>query len=80
MDKTTIAWIKSTLANDEYSSDEEIITYFMEEGQMSEEEARSWVAKRSFYSMNLVIEDDDGNDIGIYEPKSRTINPLSTTE
>ena len=73
MDKTTIAWIKATLSNDENASDEELITYFMEEGPMSEAEARFWLAKRDFYMMNIVMHDDDGNDIGIYDPKTRTI-------
>ena len=76
MDKITLKWIKSTLANDENSSDEEIVTLFMEEGQMSEEEARAWVAKRTFYSMNIVMHDEDSNDIGIYDPKASIIKPL----
>ena len=76
MDKITLKWIKSTLANDENSSDEEIVTFFMEEGQMSEEEARAWVSKRTFYSMNIVMHDEDGNDIGIYDSKASIIKPL----
>jgi hypothetical protein len=80
MDKTTLKWIKSTLANDEYSSDEEMVAYFMQEGSITEEEARNWVAKRNFYSMNLVIEDEGGKDIGIYDPKDCVVNPLPTPE
>ena len=76
MDKITLKWIKSTLANDENSSDEEIVTFFMEEGKMSEEEARAWVAKRTFYSMNIVMHDEDSKDIGIYDPKASIIKPL----
>ena len=56
-------WIKATLTNDEYSSDEEMMQYFITEGPMSKKEAELWVAKRSYYSMNIVM--DDGS---IYKP------------
>ena len=56
-------WIKSVLSNDEDSSDEELVAYFMKEGPMSEEEARQWVAKRKFYLNNIVF-----NDGSVYNP------------
>jgi polyhydroxyalkanoate synthesis regulator phasin len=54
-----IYWIKATLTNDETSSDEELIKYFMEEGKMTEKEAKKWVAKRSNYMGKIFpIEED----------------------
>ena len=46
MDAKTKQWIKSTLSNDEYSSDEEMLEYFMKEGPLSYEEAARWLALR----------------------------------
>ena len=42
-------WVRDTLCNDEYSSDEEMVHYFMAEGQVSEAQARAWVAERAYY-------------------------------
>lgn len=47
--KNLSAWVLDTLCNDENVSDEEMVTYFMEEGNVSEEQARSWVAEREYY-------------------------------
>ena len=71
MNKQLIGSMKAHLANDENSSDEELVALFIEEGA-TEKEAQEWIAKRSFYSLNMVIHDEDGNDIGIYDPKTRT--------
>jgi hypothetical protein len=68
MDMQTENWIKSTLSNDEYSSDEELIEYFMTEGPMSKEEAEKWVAQRSFYMNNIVM--DNGL---VYNPNTRSL-------
>ncbi len=58
-------WIKAVLSNDEYSSDEEIVTYFMQEGELTSEEAQAWVAKRDFYRNNIVM-----NDGTVYDPRT----------
>lgn len=51
-------WIKATLANDENSSDEELISYFMKEGGLSREEAQKWVSQRTKYLNNIRPDDD----------------------
>lgn len=76
MDEQTIYWVKAQLANNENASDEEIRAYFIE-GGLTEEETHEWMAKRTFYLNNIVLEDDDRNDIGIYDPKTRTVKPLT---
>jgi hypothetical protein len=76
MDKLTIRWIKDQLTNNEYDSDEELRAYFIE-GGLAPEEADQWIAKRDFYRLNMVMQDEDGEDIGIYDPHKRTIKPLS---
>lgn len=63
LDKQTEKWIKATLSNDEYSTDEEMVEYFMTEGKLTKEEAQKWVAQRSFYMNNIVM--DDGS---VYKP------------
>jgi pyrroloquinoline quinone (PQQ) biosynthesis protein C len=69
-------WIKSVLSNDEDSSDEELVAYFMQEGGLTKEEAVAWVTKRSFYLNNIVR--DDGM---VFDPESRTFyNPLKKTK
>jgi hypothetical protein len=75
MDQKTIYWLKTQLTNDENASDEEIRAYFIE-GGLTEEEADEWVAKRTFYRNNIVMEDDEHNDIGIYDPNTRSIKAL----
>lgn len=42
-----LRWINTTLANDEVSTDEELIQHFMKEGKMDREEAAYYVSKRS---------------------------------
>jgi len=39
MDTKTIVWIKQILANDEASSDEELLEHFVKEGGLSRDEA-----------------------------------------
>ena len=71
MDAKTISWLKQTLANDEYSSDEELLEYFMKEGPLSYEEAAQWLALRPQYRIDLFCEAEPGDQIGsgpIYLP------------
>lgn len=49
MDKKNIEWIEAVLANDENSSDAELVAYFMKEGGMTSSEATYWVSKRNDY-------------------------------
>jgi N-acyl-D-aspartate/D-glutamate deacylase len=42
-------WVLDALVNDEYSEDEEMVRYFMQEGNVNEEQARAWVAERAYY-------------------------------
>ena len=61
MDAKTKSWIKSTLANDENSSDEELLEYSVKECGLSRDEAAQWVALRPQYltEMFCTIEPDD---------------------
>jgi hypothetical protein len=76
MDKQTIYWVKATLTNDENASDEEMRASFID-GGLTDAQADEWIAKRRFYRNNIVMEDDDHNDIGIYDPNTRSIKPLT---
>jgi pyrroloquinoline quinone (PQQ) biosynthesis protein C len=58
------SWIKAVLSNDEYSSNEELVKYFMDEGKLTEKQAKKWVAKRNFYLNNIVL-----NDGSVFKPK-----------
>jgi putative acetyltransferase len=42
-------WIAATLSNDENSTDEELVAYFIKEGPMSKEQAQKYVAQRSAF-------------------------------
>jgi hypothetical protein len=64
MDEKTIFWIKQTLSNDEYSSDEEMLEYFMKEGPLSSEEAAQWLALRPRYRTDPFWEAEPGDEIG----------------
>lgn len=48
MTKDTIRWITATLANDEVSTDQELIEHFTAQG-VTPDEAAVWVAKRDQY-------------------------------
>jgi hypothetical protein len=76
MDQKTLYWVKATLTNDENADDEEMRASFIE-GGLTEAEADEWIAKRSFYRNNIVVEDEDRNDIGIWDANTRSIRPLS---
>jgi transposase-like protein len=49
VDSVKRAWIEAILSNDEASSDSQLMELFMDEGGLSESEARSWVLKRDSY-------------------------------
>ena len=61
MDAKTKFWITQCLANDENSSDEELLEYFMREFGLSREDAARWVALRTEYRVNMfcTLEPDD---------------------
>ncbi len=40
-------WIAAVLTNDETASDDELVAYFMQEGNFTKEEAEVLVSKRS---------------------------------
>ena len=76
MDKQTIYSVKAQLTNDENASNEEMRAYFIE-GDLTEAQADEWIAKRTFYRHTIVMEDYDHNDIGIYDPNTRSIRSLT---
>ncbi|MFH7836321.1 MAG: hypothetical protein QXL51_06970 [Candidatus Aenigmatarchaeota archaeon] len=49
-------WIAATLSNDETSTDEELINYFMREGEMSKEEASFYVKQRNRFLQDFTAE------------------------
>ena len=61
MDAKTKFWIKQCLANDENSSDEELLEHFVKAGGLSRVEAAQWVALRTEYRVNMfcTLEPDD---------------------
>lgn len=70
MDAKTKFWIKQTLANDENSSNEELLEFFVEEGGLSQDEAARWVALRPNYLLDIFCTlepDDPKGDDGIYQ-------------
>lgn len=46
---TTQAWLEAVLSNDETSTDDELVGYFITEGKLSLRDAQAWVAKRDTY-------------------------------
>jgi hypothetical protein len=42
-------WVEAVLTNDETASNEELVEYFMREGNFTKEEAESLVSKRGEY-------------------------------
>jgi hypothetical protein len=73
--KPDILLRRDALTNFDNTSDEELRAYFIENG-LSETEADEWLAKRSLYNLNIVMQDDRGNDVGIFDPHTQTIKPL----
>lgn len=55
-------WVIEALCNDENTSDAQMVTYFMEQGNVSEEQARAWVAERPYYKGIEYLRDSPAND------------------
>jgi hypothetical protein len=49
LDFQTAHWVAAVLTNDETASDEELVAYFMQEGNFTKEEAEILVSKRGEY-------------------------------
>ena len=49
LDLQTAHWVAAVLTNDETASDDELVAYFMQEGNFTKEEAEVLVAKREEY-------------------------------
>jgi hypothetical protein len=49
LDGQTAHWVAAVLTNDETASDDELVAYFMQEGNFTKEEAEVLVSKRSEY-------------------------------
>jgi hypothetical protein len=56
-------WVRATLSNDEHSSDDELMEYFMQEGEIDQDTAKRYVSYRDLYLRHIVL--DDGT---IYKP------------
>lgn len=56
---------QEVLSNNESSSNDELVGFFMKEGKFTEQEAKEWVSKRSFYLTHMVMEDG-----GVFDPKT----------
>ena len=49
LDFQTAHWVEVVLTNDETASDDELVAYFMQEGNFTKEEAELLVTKRGEY-------------------------------
>jgi cupin superfamily acireductone dioxygenase involved in methionine salvage len=49
LDFQTAHWVEAVLTNDETASDDELVEYFMQEGNFTKEEAELLVTKRGEY-------------------------------
>jgi hypothetical protein len=49
LDSQTAHWVEAVLTNDETASDDELVAYFMQEGNFTKKEARLLVSKRGEY-------------------------------
>ena len=49
LDLQTAHWVAAVLTNDETASDDELVAYFMQEGNFTKEEAELLVSKRGEY-------------------------------
>ena len=49
LDVQTAHWVEAMLTNDESASDDELVAYFMQEGNFTKEEAGLLVSKRGEY-------------------------------
>jgi polyhydroxyalkanoate synthesis regulator phasin len=46
MKQQTLEWINAILHNDEVSTDQELVEHFVKEGNLTEDEAKRFVAQR----------------------------------
>src|SRR5947199_1498148 len=53
LDTKTIVWLKDTLTNDEVSTNEELMEWFIQEGKLAKAEAEKWVNLRRAYRMGI---------------------------
>src|SRR5687768_12843181 len=70
MDAKTKFWIKQILANDEASSDEELLEHFVKEGGLSRDEATRWLALRPQYMREVFCDaepDEEIEDVQSYQ-------------
>jgi hypothetical protein len=68
MDAKTKFWLKQTLANDEASSDEELLEFFVKEGGLTREEAARWIALRPEYLRDMFCTTEPDDPKGDREP------------
>lgn len=59
--KNLNGWVIAMLCHDENTSDAQMLTYFMEQGNISEEQARAWVAERPYYKSIEHLRDSLGD-------------------
>jgi single-strand DNA-binding protein len=55
LDFQTAHWVEAVLTNDETASDDELVEYFMQEGNFTKEEAEVLVSKRGEYIKVILI-------------------------
>lgn len=68
-------WMKQVLANDEVSSDEELLELFVKEGCLSRNEASRWLALHPQYMLEVfcdaepdeVIVEDQSNELPMFK-------------
>jgi hypothetical protein len=68
MDAKTIAWIKQILANDEASSDEELLELFVKEGGLSRNEVTRWLALRPQYMREVFCDAEPEEETEVEQP------------
>ena len=68
MDNKTIVWIKQILANDEASSDEELLEHFVKEGGLSRDEATRWLALRPQYMREVFCHAEPEEETEVEQP------------
>jgi len=68
MDAKTIAWIKDILSNDEASSNEELLEFFVKEGGLSRDEAARWLALRPQYMREVFCDAEPEEETEVEQP------------
>ncbi len=49
LNESQLNWIKDSLSNDENSSDEELVEFFINEIGLTQQQAEYWISKRTYY-------------------------------